>query len=56
MNKKKNVTLYYGLIMAVYSVGFVTMSAFSSVYLLDAGLSNAGVGIYWIYMVLMPCL
>lgn len=43
-NSKKNVTLYYGFISAVYSIGFVTMSAFSSVYLLDAGLSNAAVG------------
>jgi len=42
---KKDVTLYFGLISAVYSIGYVTMSAFSSVYLLDAGLSNAGVGI-----------
>ena len=42
---KKNVTLYYGLIMATYSVGYVTMSAFSSLYLLDIGLSNGMVGI-----------
>lgn len=43
--KKKNVTLYYGLIMATYSIGFVTLSAFSSLYLLDLGLSNGAVGI-----------
>lgn len=43
--KKANVTIYYGLIMAIYSIGFVTMSAFSSVFLLNAGLSNGGVGI-----------
>lgn len=43
--KKKNATIYYGLIMATYSIGYVTMSAFSSVFLLDAGLSNAAVGI-----------
>lgn len=42
---KRNVTLYYGLTMAIYSIGYVTMSAFSSVYLLDIGLSNGGVGI-----------
>lgn len=45
MSNKKNATLYYGIIMATYSVGFVTMSAFSSVYLLDIGLSNGAVGI-----------
>lgn len=42
---KKNVTLYYGIIMAVYSLGFVTMSAFSSVYLLSVGLSSGEIGI-----------
>lgn len=42
--KKKNATIYYGLVNAIYSVGYVTLSAFSSVYLLDAGLSNAAVG------------
>lgn len=42
---KKNVTIYYGLIMAIYSVGYVAMSAFSSLYLLDIGLSNKAVGI-----------
>lgn len=42
---KKNVTIYYGLIMATYSVGYVTLSAFSSLYLLDLGLSNGAVGI-----------
>lgn len=42
---KKNVTVYYGLVMAIYSLGYVTMSAFSSLYLLDIGLSNGGVGI-----------
>ncbi len=41
---KKNVTIYYGLIMAVYSMGYVSMSAFSSLYLLDIGLSNGAVG------------
>jgi len=42
---KKDITLYYGLAMATYSIGFVTMSAFSSVYLLDIGLSNGAIGI-----------
>ncbi len=42
---KKDTTIYYGLIMAVYSVGYVTMSAFSSLYLLDVGLSNGAIGI-----------
>ncbi len=41
---KKDVTLHYGIIMAVYSVGFVTLSAFSSVYLKAVGLSNGQVG------------
>lgn len=41
---KKDVTLYYGIIMAIYSISYVTMSAFSSVYLLHVGLSNGGVG------------
>lgn len=31
--------------MATYSVGYVTMSAFSSLYLLDIGLSNGAVGL-----------
>jgi len=44
MNTKKNATIYFGLIIATYSVGYVTMSAFSSVYLLDAGLSNGTIG------------
>lgn len=43
--KKKDATIYYGLIMAIYSVGYVTLSAFSSLYLLDLGLSNGAVGI-----------
>lgn len=43
--KKKNATIYYGLIMATYSVGYVALSAFSSLYLLDLGLSNGAVGI-----------
>ena len=43
--KKKNATIYYGLIMATYSVGYVSLSAFSSLYLLDLGLSNGAVGI-----------
>ncbi len=43
--KKKNATIYYGLIMATYSVGYVTLSAFSSLYLLDLGLNNGAVGI-----------
>lgn len=41
---KKNVTVYYGLIMAVYSVGFVIMSAFSSLYLLSTGMSSGEIG------------
>lgn len=41
---KRDVTIYYGLIMATYSIGYVTMSAFSSLYLLDIGLSNGAVG------------
>ena len=45
MNNKKNMTIFYGLIMATYSMGFVAMSAFSSVYLLDAGMSNGAIGI-----------
>lgn len=44
MNSKKNATMYYGLIMATYSIGYVAMSAFSSVYLLDAGLTNGAIG------------
>ena len=43
--KKKDATIYYGLIMATYSVGYVSLSAFSSLYLLDLGLSNGAVGI-----------
>lgn len=42
---KKNVTIYYGLIMATYSIGYVTLSAFSSLFLLNLGLSNRAVGI-----------
>lgn len=42
---KKNVTIYFGLTMAVYSMGYVAMNAFSSLYLLDIGLSNKAVGI-----------
>lgn len=42
--KKKNVTLIYGIIMAVFSIGYVTMSSFSSVFLLDAGLTNTAIG------------
>lgn len=41
---KKNVTIHYGIITGTYSVGYVTLSAFSSVYLLSIGLSNSGVG------------
>lgn len=37
---EKNVTVYYSLIMALYSIGFVAMSAFSSFYLLNNGLSR----------------
>lgn len=44
-SNKKNVTIYYGLIMATYSIGYVTLSAFSSLYLLDLGLSNGSVGV-----------
>lgn len=43
--RKKNATIYYGMIMAIYSIGYVTLSAFSSLYLLDLGLSNGAVGI-----------
>ncbi len=43
--KRPDVTFYYGLIMFTYSIGYVSMSAFSSVYLLDAGLTNGAVGI-----------
>lgn len=42
---KKDVTVFYGLCMATYSIGYVTMSAFSSLYLLDLGLSNGAIGI-----------
>ncbi len=42
---KRNVTVYYGLITAVYSVGFVILSAFSSVFLLEAGLSSGQIGL-----------
>ena len=42
---KKNVTVYYSLIMALYSIGFVAMSAFSSLYLLNNGLSSGAIGI-----------
>lgn len=42
---KKNVTLIYGLIMAVFSIGYVAMSSFSSVFLLDAGLTNTSIGL-----------
>ncbi|MCR5178033.1 MAG: MFS transporter [Lachnospiraceae bacterium] len=41
----RNITLHYGMIMAVYSVGFVIMSAFSSVFLLNAGLSSSWIGV-----------
>lgn len=42
--KKKNVTLFYGIIMATYSVGYVTMSAFSSLFLKDIGLDDGDIG------------
>jgi len=42
---KKDVTLYYGIIVAIYSIGYVSMSAFSSLFLLDVGLTNGNVGI-----------
>lgn len=42
--KKRNVTIYYGLIVAIYSISYVTMSAFSSVFLLDIGLTNGQIG------------
>lgn len=42
---KKNVTVYYSLIMAIYSIGFVAMSAFSSFYLLNNGLTSGNIGI-----------
>lgn len=45
VNNKKDVTIHYGLIMATYSVGYVTLSAFSSLYLLNLGLSNGAVGV-----------
>lgn len=38
-------TIYFGLIMAMYSLGFVIMSAFSSFYLLDIGLKSGQIGI-----------
>jgi len=44
MNKKIQITANYGLALAIYSVGYVAMSAFSSYYLLDIGLSNGEVG------------
>lgn len=43
--KEKGLTVYYGIIMAIYSMGFVTISAFSSVYLLEIGLSSELIGI-----------
>lgn len=43
-DKKKNVTLYYGIITATYSVGYVTMSAFSSLFLKDIGLDDGDIG------------
>ena len=43
--EKPNLTIYFGIIMATYSLGFVAMSAFSSFYLLGIGLSNSTVGI-----------
>lgn len=42
--KKKDLTVLFGLIMAIYSIGFVTMSAFSSVFLLDVGFSSGQIG------------
>lgn len=42
---KKSVTVYYSLIMALYSIGFVAMSAFSSFYLLNNGLTSGSIGI-----------
>lgn len=42
---KKNVTIYYSLIMAVYSIGFVAMSAFANFYLLNNGLTSGNIGI-----------
>lgn len=43
--KKRDVTIYYGISMATYSIGYVALSAFSSLFLLDIGLSNGGIGI-----------
>lgn len=43
--QKKNLTILFGLVMAIYSVGFVTLSAFSSVFLLDVGLSSGQIGV-----------
>lgn len=42
---KKNVTVYYSLIMAIYSIGFVAMSAFANFYLLNNGLTSGNIGI-----------
>lgn len=42
---KKDVTIYWGLSVAIYSMGYVSMSAFSSVFLLDVGLTNGGIGV-----------
>ena len=42
---KNDVTVHYGLSVAVYSLGYVAMSAFSSLYLLDKGFTNGQIGI-----------
>ncbi len=42
---KKNVTLTYGLNSAAYSMGYVILCSFSSVYLLSIGLTNRAIGL-----------
>lgn len=43
--KQKNATVHYSLIQIVYWVGFAAIMAYTSLYLLDLGFSNAIVGI-----------
>lgn len=42
---QRNITWRYALVVMTYWIGFATISAFSSLYLLDIGFSNTAIGI-----------
>ena len=44
MKNDRGLTLRYGLIVSLYWMGFAVLSAFASLYLLDAGFSNTVIG------------